>query len=263
METINRFYLAQLLKEYQCLFIFLQEHWLPYHESEKRLKTDFLSYNFHTTSSNMFLPTEDLLLQRGPTWHGTAIGWHSSVNTNIKKIPVVSDRFCGVVYHNATTRILAFTAYMPTSGQEEEFLEIISQLTLNLLANIEDRKTCSIIIGLDSNQSKKSTSRRTNSMKCFISDFLLKTILLDDKQTFHHNNQTSESQIDTILFFIPNSEINLKFSDHLCKNDNPDNLSTHDVIIGDISIPHNPSVINESDFSSTYTEFQVKKPKWE
>ena len=108
----NRFYLAQLLKKYECIFIFLQEHWLPHHDAENRIKSDFKSYNFHTTSSDMFLPAEDLLLQSGPTWHGAAIGWHSSVNTNINNIPVISERFCGVIYHDVHTEtsILAYSA---------------------------------------------------------------------------------------------------------------------------------------------------------
>ena len=108
----NNFYLSQLLKKYECLFIFLQEHWLPHHEAEYKLAHDFKLYHFQTTSSDMFLPTEDLLLKSGPTWHGTAIGWHNSVNSKIRKIPVVSDRFCGVSYDDDSTTILAYAAYL-------------------------------------------------------------------------------------------------------------------------------------------------------
>ena len=112
---------------------------------------------------------------------------------------------------------------MPTSGQDDDFLETISQLTLNILENMEKRENCIIIIELDSNQSEKSTHRRSNAMKSFMSDFSLKSILPDERPTFHHNNQISESQIDDILFFIPdscNSDFKLNFSDHLCQLDN-------------------------------------------
>ena len=91
----NLFYLAQILQKYECFFLFVQEHWLPSYEAEQRFKNDFQSYNFHTTSSDMFLAPEDLLLKQGPTWHGTAIGWHRSFQQNIEKIPAVSERFCG------------------------------------------------------------------------------------------------------------------------------------------------------------------------
>ena len=155
-------------------------------------------------------------------WHGTAIGWHSSADSKITKIPVVSERFCGVVYQEAKTKLVAYTAYLPTSGRDDEFLETISQLTIDLLTNIEDRSRCAILIGLDSNQSEKSSSRRKKSMESFMTDFSLKSILLDDTPTFHHNNQISESQIDHILIYLPEScsDISVPFSEHLCKKEN-------------------------------------------
>ena len=102
----NRFYLAQLVKKYDCIFIFLQEHWLPHHETEQLLKNDFKSYDFLSTSSDMFLPSEDVILQRGPTWHGTAIAWNNKVDSKIKSIPVISERFCGVICQDCNIRVL-------------------------------------------------------------------------------------------------------------------------------------------------------------
>ena len=102
--------------------MFLQEHWLPHHEAETRLQNDFQMYNFHSTSSDMFLPAEDIILKRGPTWHGTAIGWHNNANSKIKNIEVISERFCGVIYHDTDANIIAYSAYLPTSGQDDDFL---------------------------------------------------------------------------------------------------------------------------------------------
>ena len=70
-------------------FIFLQETWLPDHES-KSISNDFQEFNFLTTSADMFTPTEDLILQSGPVWHGTCC-----------RLPFVSDRFCGVKYEDS------------------------------------------------------------------------------------------------------------------------------------------------------------------
>ena len=95
-------------------------------------------------------------------------------------------------------------------------------------------------------------------------EFFLKSILVSDEPTFHHNNQTSVSQIDTILYFIPEKAgIDMKFLDHLCKLDNSSNLSSHDVIIGSMKIPLNNEQISEKDYSETYQPFIVNKPKWE
>ena len=262
----NLFYLAQILQKYECFFLFVQEHWLPSYEAEQRFKNDFQSYNFHTTSSDMFLAPEDLLLKQGPTWHGTAIGWHRSFQQNIEKIPAVSERFCGVLYDDKVSniKILAYSAYLPTCGQDDEFLETVSQLTADIQSHIEDKNSCCIIIGLDANQSEKSTLRRTNIFKLFLKDFSLQTILPGNKPTFHHNNQISESQIDHILYFIPaKSSLSLKFNTQLCKKENSDNLSSHDVIIGEIELPSNPSCVKEPDYSATYTNIQRRKPNWD
>ena len=249
------------------MFIFLQEHWLPHHEAQLSLNNDFNNYSFYTTSSDMFLSVEDLILTSGPTWHGTAIGWHSSISSSITKMPIISDRFCGVKYKNTdkhSLNILAYTAYLPTSGKDEEFIETVSQLTTDIENNIDDKKNFALLIGLDSNQSEKSTTRRTMAMRSFMLHFSLKTILPDDKATFHHNNQISESQIDHILYFIPDSHENVRiqFSDHLCKNENSSNLSSHDVIVGQVSLPTIPYTNKEEDLSQSYTDFKRKKPKW-
>ena len=213
----------------------------------------------------MFLPTEDLLLKSGPTWHGTAIGWDSSVDSKITKIPVISERFCGVRYtENSHIVILAYSAYLPTSGKDDDFVETISQLTSDIYNNNVDKKNTAILIGLDSNQSDGSTSRRTIAMKSFISEFSLKTIIPDDKATFHHNNQVSESQIDHILYFLPETsqDITVNFSDHLCKKEHSSNLSSHDVIVGLVSLQTMLTEDKEEDYSKLYSDFKRKKPKW-
>ena len=101
-------------------------------------------------------------------------------------------------------------------------------------------------------------------MKYFMSKFSLKTILPDNKPTFHHNNQVSESQIDHILYFIPDSyhDTKVQFHEHLCQKENSFNLSSHDVIVGQITIPPEPISKKEEDLSGSYTDFKRKKPKW-
>ena len=43
--------------------------------------------------------------------------------------------------HNTDTRILAYSAYLPTSGQDDDFLETLSLLALDILKNIEKTRT--------------------------------------------------------------------------------------------------------------------------
>ena len=136
------------------MFIFLQEHWLPHYEASDKFTNDFSGFNFLVTSSDIFTPAEDKMVESGPTWHGTALGWNQNIDKHISRLPVISERFCGLKYSDNLTNILAYTAYLPTSGKDEEFLEVLSQLSFDLKSHITEN--CAILIGLDSNQSIKS-----------------------------------------------------------------------------------------------------------
>ena len=92
--------------------------------------------------------------------------------------------------------------------------------------------------------------------------FSFKTILTSDKPTFHHNNEKSMSEIDHILYFLPSkSKVKVKMEQHLCKLDYSSNSSSHDVLIGRIILPSVSSIEKETDYSTTYTQFPVAKPK--
>ena len=139
------------------MFIYFQEHWLPHHKVDDKLSSDFPNFRFITTSSDMFLQPEDLILQSGATWHGTALGWPSSIDTHVTQLPIVSERFCGVNYADITNNIdiLSYCVYLPTAGDDDHFSEVLLILSLDLLNNRKENTT--ILVGLDSNQSEKST----------------------------------------------------------------------------------------------------------
>ena len=111
--------------------MFFQEHWLPDNEACMKMKADFEEYDFLTTSDDMFTPVEDLLLESGAVWHGSAIAWHSSTQQFVSKLEIVNDRFCGIKYEDMknNTNVLAYSAYLPTTGKDDEFLEVVTALT--------------------------------------------------------------------------------------------------------------------------------------
>ena len=212
----------------------------------------------------MFIPVEDLVLQSGPVWHGTALGWKKAIDTHITKLPITSNRFCGVKFVDTLSKvsILAYTTYLPTSGKDEEFLDVLSQLSFHISENNIENSI--IIIGADSNVSKKSSKRGYEAMLNLLELNSLKSVLLTDEATFHHNNQTSESQVDHIYFYIPkNSNIKVAFKEQAWLKKNPSNVSSHDVIVGEVVLPVVEESQSSEDYSETYTEFVVKKPKWE
>ena len=238
------------------MLVFIQEHWLPSFEAKSFFSQDFTDYEFETTSSDTFLSAEEIILQRGPVWHGTAIGWHSSFSSFIKTIPVVSTRFCGINLNYNGLNIIAYTAYLPTSGQDDDFIEEISTLSHDISENIT--KHTMLIIGMDANTSNKSSSRRQEAFSLFTNKFQLQTILPGSEPTFHHNNGVSESQIDHIL---TNNLSAVTFLKQICKLDSPTNLSSHDVIMGTLKL-QKLNEEEETDHTDSYEEFVPKKILW-
>ena len=178
------------------MFIFIQEHWLSSYKAKTRFSIDFSSYDFLTTSCDTFLPPEDILLKSGPTCNGTAIGWHSSFSSSINQLPTISTRFCDVKFNNNNLEIIAYTVYLPTAGQDDDFTEEISFLTNDLL--LHSSSSSIFIIGIDANCSEKSSLRRQEVFASFTEKFSLKTLLPGKEPTFHHNNGLSETQTDHI-----------------------------------------------------------------
>ena len=111
------------MEKYKPMFAFVQEHWLPDYDASLKFTNDFSSHHFLTTSADMFTHTEDLLLQAGPVWHGTAIGWVTDIDKYVTRLPIVSDRFCGIQYKDKQTDtiVIAYSAYLPTAGKDTEY----------------------------------------------------------------------------------------------------------------------------------------------
>ena len=93
------------------------------------------------TTSDIFTPAEEKMLEGGPTWHGAAIGWHENIEKFVSKIPIISERFSGVKYTDGQTNILAYSAYLPTHGKDDDYLEVLSQLSFDIRNNLSD-DTC-------------------------------------------------------------------------------------------------------------------------
>ena len=223
----------------------------------ERFSSDFTEYEFLTTSSNTFSHPEDVILETGPIWHGTALGWHSSVGSDIVKIPLISTRFCGVKVSIGKYKYVAYSVYLPTSGQDDLFLEEIALLTNDLLIHSTEDST--IILGVDSNCSNSGTPRRKNAFTQFLDQFSLESITPGTEPTFHHNNGTSETKID---FILTNNHQAVTFVTQKCKLVEPSNLSSHDAIIGQIRIDKIEATDVDIDYSDTYEDFNKKKVEW-
>ena len=83
----------------------------------------------------MFINPEDKLNRPDHTWHGSAIGWHNSLNNSIGNISASNERFTGVHLNLPGFKVLAISVYFPTSGKDEEFMECISNLSHYIRVN--------------------------------------------------------------------------------------------------------------------------------
>ena len=195
--TRNKNYLTTLLKKETPKIIFIQELWLAYAD-QKILSEDFPDYDFHVSTPDMFENSEDLILQAGHTWHGTAIAWHRDLQPYVAQLPVTHDRFTAIkISFTSTHTILAISLYAPTSGKDNEFLECLDFLS-DFLSS--ESGYSSVIMGADSNCSSKSSRRRQLAWAKFLKDFNLQ-IKSTDIPTFHHHNGTSDSCIDYFITF--------------------------------------------------------------
>ena len=105
------------------------KHVFMQNRTEKLMNDDFPDYEFQISTPDMFIHPEDKLSTPDHTWHGCAIGWHSTIHTFIKNIPATNDRITGVCFSStSSSSLLAISVYFPTSRKDEEFIECISNL---------------------------------------------------------------------------------------------------------------------------------------
>ena len=115
----------------------------------------------------------------------------------------------------------------------------------------------SVLIGADSNCSKKSTKRRKLAWEDFCRTFSLE-ITQTSSPTFHHHNGSSESTIDYFL----SVNCNLDNLRQFCTLDNPLNFSSHDPLLATIAVQRDGEEHSEK-YDNSYTVFKRNKIKWD
>ena len=164
--------------------IFLQEIWLPYSE-EAAINRKFPDYTVQISTPDQFTHPEDPLGHPSHTWHGAAILWHETLDHNVTTINNVHERFTAVKVATEEQTILVISAYMPTSGKDNEYTDCLGELAIFIDDNSETGTT--ILIGMDSNCSDNSTKRRSSNLNQFCEDHDLVKIMAP-VPTFHHTN---------------------------------------------------------------------------
>ena len=130
------------------------------------MSNKFQDYSVQISTPDQYTPIEDSLGSSNHTWHGAGIMWHVSLNSDVIHLKNTSDRFTGIRLNTRGQPILAISAYLPTSGKDEEFSNCLDELSAYIGENME--KSDVVLIGMDSNCSEKSTNRRNKSSRVFV-----------------------------------------------------------------------------------------------
>ena len=207
----------------------------------------------------MFTPPEEILNCSEHVWHGAAVMWHTSLDSEITNLKTKNTRFSSIRITIHECRFLAISVYFPTSGKDDEYLECNDEL-INFVTDVKKENEV-ILIGSDSNCSEKSSPRRRQALQKLCRELSL-TQISTTHPSFHHHNGTSESNID--CFFISKTHAStLTNPDHVCTLDTPENLSSHDPISALLRLSgplHGPP---KSKYKHLYSKFPQQRHSWE
>ena len=219
-------------------------------------------YSIQISTPDQFIPIEDKISSTAHTWHGAGILWHESMNSSIHQLKNTHERFTSIKMSFPDMTILVISAYLPTSGRDDDFLDCIEELSNFIMENISEKDT--ILIGADFNCSKKSSSRRVLALQKFCNDHNLYKICCTGP-TYHHFNGQSSSCIDFFLLSVGTSS-KARISDITlqCTLEHPGNLSSHDPVIATLSLLCSmPENSKKEKYSHTYSDFQYSKVAWD
>ena len=105
----------------------------------------FHEYSIQISTPDMSTPPEDTLSRADQVWHGVAILWHTSLDSNLKCLKTSNSRFTSVRISAGDHDFLAISAYFPTSGKDDEYLECVSDIENFVRENKRDNEV--ILIG--------------------------------------------------------------------------------------------------------------------
>ena len=201
--------------------------------------------SFFSHKYAFFLNSEDRYDQEIPfiknqSFGGTMVLWKKELDTHISVHSVSTTSFLPVIFSPPGSPVSVHIAlYLPTSGQESEFLEQITLLRITIEELKDTYPECLIYLRGDGNVNKNNKVR-FKIFQTFIHNFDLVNIPINHK-TYHHfiGDGLFDSDIDVIIQsrVAPNIE---KIEDILCRNKYPEVDSHHDAIVSTVSMPVKP-----------------------
>ena len=179
----------------------------------------------------------ELPLYQSKSYGGTLCMWKRNIDKYITVHPVSTPSFLPVIFNPPGCPVSVHVClYLPTSGQESQFVDQLSQLSLTLDELRDKYPGCIFFLRGDCNVNIKNRSRQT-IFDNFCRDHVLASVPIEHK-TYHHfiGGGLFDSNVDVILHS-KMAEIKESLSEIICKFENGLVESHHDIILTKVSLP--------------------------
>ena len=192
-------------------------------------------YSYSVNSEDKYDP--EAPFTKSKTHGGTMILWKKTLEPYVSIFPTSTTAFLPLVYSPPSSQPSVHIAlYLPTSGQESEFIDQITELKLKVKEILSIYPGAVIFLRGDSNVNQNNKPR-ARIFENFCNELKLKNVPINHK-TYHHflGQGAFDSSIDVILHSLsaPSPE---EIRQTFCQNIYPEVDSHHDPIASAVSLP--------------------------
>ena len=241
-EGLKRNYLS--LSDFACNLkpdlILLSEPNVFSHDLPHLMKYFTPQYKYYLNSEDRY--DKELPFVKNQAYGGTMAMWKAEHDAHITVHPVLTTSYLPVIFSPPGSPVSVHVAlYLPTSGQEIEFVEQIVLLR-NTLFELQDKYPGSLIYLLGDSNVNVNNKSRFKVFCDFLNTFQFVTIPMFPN-TYHHflGDGLFDSEIDVIVLQKSNININSEQVEKiLCSKSHSEIDSHHDVILSSFSCQVHP-----------------------
>ena len=197
------------------------------------------NYTPYLSSDDLFDP--EIIFRKQRAKGGSMVMVNKSIDPFVTLLPPPSSAITPILLQIPGLQTsVHISLYLPTSGQEHEFISQISNLR-HLIENVIDTYDNPLVfIRGDGNANINNISRH-QLLHNLLSDFGMKTVDIPHK-TYHHfvGNGQYDSNIDILAFTVAQGVPGEVLGRIICKYDTPGMRSHHDLILSSFYLPAIP-----------------------
>ena len=193
-------------------------------------------YCFHLNSDDLYDPELPQIKSRAVG--GTLAMWRKWLDPHITVFPTQSSAFLPLILRLPGVRVsVHIVLYLPTHGKDPEFISELASLKNCIDELFSLHGNLAVFIRGDGNSNPKNHTRY-QVLQHFIQDYSLSQVAIHHP-TYHHfvGNGKFDSNIDIILH-TTSDVISETITRIICRNDHPEISSHHDIILSQVSLPH-------------------------